>query len=106
MLNKELLMMGGAEELWTLQATFTGDSSIDLTLWDSTDKSHILWKGNPNTGTVTVRITPKSTLLLTHSVGRYGIITEDGCLVEDFAKHEIAITVYQIKASLEMVFRE
>lgn len=38
MLNKELLMMGGAEELWTLQLNFTGDSYIDLILWDSTDR--------------------------------------------------------------------
>lgn len=69
MLNKELLMIGGAEELWTLQLNFTGDSYIDLTLWDSTDQANILWKGNPNTDIVTIRIPPNSTLLLVSKRG-------------------------------------
>lgn len=105
MLNKELLMMGGAEELWTLQLNFTGDSYIDLILWDSTDQSHILWEGNPNTDIVTIRIPPKSTLLLTQSVGLYRVITEDGCIAEDYARREIAITVNQSEAYLEVLFR-
>ena len=104
MLNKELLMIGGAEELWTLQLNFTGDSFIDLTLWDSTDQANILWEGNPNTGIVTIRIPPKSTLLLTQSLGLYRVITEDGCIAEDYSRREIAITVYQSGAYLEMRF--
>ena len=105
MLNKELLMMGGAEELWTLQLNFTGDSYIDLILWDSTDQSHILWEGNPNTDIVTIRIPPKSTLLLTQSVGLYRVITEDGCTAKDYTRREIAITVNQSEAYLEVLFR-
>lgn len=105
MLNKELLMMGGAEELWTLQLNFTGDSYIDLILWDSTDQSHILWEGNPNTDIVTIRIPPKSTLLLTQSVGLYRVITEDGCIAEDYSRREITITVNQSEAYLEVFFR-
>lgn len=105
MLNKELLMVGDAEELWTLQLNFTGDSYIDLILWDSTDQTHILWEGNPNTDIVTIRIPPKSTLLLTQSVGLYRVITEDGCIAEDYSRREIAITVNQSEAYLEMFFR-
>ena len=105
MLNKDLLMMGGAEELWTLQLNFTGDSYIDLILWDSTDQTHILWEGNPNTDIVTIRIPPKSTLLLTQSVGLYRVITEDGCIAEDYSRREIAITVNQSEAYLEVLFR-
>lgn len=105
MLNKELLMVSGAEELWTLRLNFTGDSFIDLILWDSTDQTHILWEGNPNTDIVTIRIPPKSTLLLTQSVGHYRVITEDGCIAEDYSRREIAITVYQSGAYLEMLFR-
>lgn len=105
MLNKELLMIGGAEELWTLQLNFTGDSYIDLILWDSTDQTHILWEGNPNTDIVTIRIPPKSTLLLTQSVGLYRVITEDGCIAENYSRREIAITVNQSEAYLEMLFR-
>ena len=105
MLNKDLLMMGGAEELWTLQLNFTGDSYIDLILWDSTDQANILWEGNPNTDIVTIRIPPKSTLLLTQSVGLYRVITEDGCIAEDYSRREIAITVNQSEAYLEVLFR-
>lgn len=105
MLNKELLMIGGAEELWALQLNFTGDSYIDLTLWDSTDQANILWEGNPNTDIVTIRIPPKSTLLLTQSVGLYRVIIEDGCIVEDYSRREIAITVNQSEAYLEVLFR-
>lgn len=105
MLNKELLMTGGAEELWTLQLNFTGDSYIDLTLWGSIAQTHILWKGNPNTDIVTIRIPPKSTLLLTQSVGLYRVITEDGCTAEDYTRREIAITVNQSEAYLEVLFR-
>lgn len=105
MLNKELLMMGGAEELWTLRLNFTGDSYIDLILWDSIDQTHILWEGNPNTDIVTIRIPPKSTLLLTQSVGLYRVITEDGCIAEDYSRREIAITVNQSEAYLEVLFR-
>lgn len=105
MLNKELLMIGDAEELWTLQLNFTGDSYIELTLWDSTDKTHILWKGNANTDIVTIRTPPKSTLLLTQSVGIYRVITEDGCIAEDYSVRELAITVYQSEAYLEVLFR-
>ena len=104
MLNKELLMIGGAEELWTLRFKFTGDSFINLILWDSTDQSHILWEGNPNTDIVTIRIPPKSTLLLTQSVGVYSVITEDGCTAEDYSRREIAITVNQSEAYLEVLF--
>lgn len=105
MLNKELLMMGDAEELWTLQLNFTGDSSMVITLWDSTAQANILWRGNPNTDIVTIQIPPHSSLLLTFREGLSRVITEDGCIAEDYAKREIAITVYQSEAYLEMFFR-
>lgn len=105
MLNKELMMIGGAEEWWTLQLNITGDSYIDLTLWDSTDQANILWEGNPNTDIVTIRIPPKSTLLLTQSVGLYMVITEDGCIAEDYSIRELAITVNQSAAYLEVLFK-
>ena len=105
MLNKELLMMGDAEELWTLRFKFTGDSYIDIYLEDQTDLPRTLWEGNPSTDIVTIRIPPKSTLLLTQSVGLYRVITEDGCIVENYSRREIAITVNQSEAYLEVLFR-
>lgn len=99
MLNKELLMMGGAEELWILRFKFTGDSYIDLILQDS--NSQTLWNGHPSTDIVTVRVPPKSTLILSGIVGVYDTIIEDGCLVEG-GRHEIYITVFQSEAYLEL----
>lgn len=104
MLNKELLMMGGTEELWTLRLNFVGESFVDLILWDSTDQTHILWEGNPDSDIITIRIPPKSTLLLTRSVGIYEVITEDGCIAEDYSRREIAITVNQSEAYLKVYF--
>lgn len=104
MLNKELLMMGDAEELWTLRFKFTGDSYIHLTLWDSTAQTYVLWDGTPNEDIVTIRIPPKSTLLLRQNGGVYDVITEDGCIAEDYSRHEIAITVSQSEAYLELIF--
>lgn len=103
MLNKELMMIGGAEE-WTLQLNLTGDSYIDLTLVLNTNPPRILWQGIPDTGIVTVRIPPKSSLLLSQSVGLYRVITEDGCTVADYSRREIAITLLQSKAYLEIAF--
>lgn len=100
MLNKELLMMGDAEELWTLQFKFTGDSYINLILQDS--NSQTLWNGHPSTDTVTVRVPPKSTLILSGIAGVYYIIKEDGCLAEG-SMHEIYITVFQSEAYLELL---
>lgn len=105
MLNKELLMMGDAEELWTLRFKFTGDSYIHLTLWDSIEQTDVLWEGTPNEDIVTIRIPPKSTLLLYQRGGAYEVITEAGCIAEDHTPREIAITVYQSEAYLEMLFR-
>lgn len=99
MLNKELLMMGGAEELWTLQCKFTGDSYLDLILQDSNGQT--LWNGHPSTDIVAVRVPPKSTLILSGIVGVYDTIKEDGCLVEG-GRHEIYITVFQSEAYLEL----
>lgn len=104
MLNKELLMMGGAEELWTLRFKFTGDSYIDLYLEDQTDLPRTLWEGNPSTDIVTIRIPPKSTLLLTHTGGVYTSIHENGCITEYYSVHEIRITVFQSEAYLELEF--
>lgn len=105
MLNKELLMMGGAEELWTLRFKFTGDSYIHLTLWDSTDQTHILWEGNPSTDIVTVRVPPKSTpLIYTHATVVYNVLNENGCIVEFYDRHELTITLFQSEAYLEVEF--
>lgn len=100
-MNKELLMMGGAEELWTLQLNFTGDSFIDLILQDSNGQT--LWNGHPSTDIVTVRVPPKSTLKVSGVVGIYDTIKEDGCLVEG-GRHKIYITVFQSEAYLEVRF--
>ncbi len=99
MLNKKLLMMGGAEELWTLQCKIIGFPVIDLILQDS--NSQILWEGHPSNDIVTVRVPPKSTLILSRIAGLYDTIIEDGCLVER-GKHEIYITVFQSEAYLEL----
>lgn len=104
MLNKELLMIGGAEELWTLRFKFTGDSYIDLYIEDQTDLPRTLWEGNPSTDIVTIRIPPKSTLLLTHTGGVYTVINENGCTTEYYSRHEITITVFQSEAYLEIGF--
>lgn len=105
MLSKELLMMGTTgDELWTLRFKFTGDSYIDLYLEDQTDLPRTLWEGNPSTDIVTIRIPPKSTLLLTHTGGVYTIIYENGCITESYSGHEITITVFQSEAYLELGF--
>jgi hypothetical protein len=99
MLNKELLMMGGAEELWTLRFKFRGDSYINLILQDS--NSQTLWEGHPSDDIVTVRVPPKSTLILSGIVGVCDTIREDGCLVEE-ERHALNITVFQSEAYLEL----
>ena len=104
MLNKGLLMMGDAEELWSLRFKFTGDSYIDLCLEDQTDLPRTLWEGNPSTDIVTIRIPPKSTLLLLHTGGVYTSIHENGCITESYSVHEITITVVQSEADLELGF--
>ena len=104
MLNKELLMMGDAEELWTLQCVFTGDSYIKLELWGSDGR--LLWGGYPPTDTLTFRVPPdpKSLLLLHYSVGVHEYIREDGCIADSYNRREIEISVRQSKAYLEMNF--
>ena len=99
MLNKDLLMMGGAEELWTLQFKFTGDSYINLELWDS--NSQILWEGHPSDDIVTVRVPPKSTLILSGIVGIVDTLKADGCQVEE-GRHVVNITLLQSDAYLEL----
>lgn len=100
MLSKELLMMGGAEELWTLRFKFTGDGYLDLILQDSNGQT--LWNGHPSTDIVTIRIPPKSTLMLSGFVGVYDTIKTDGCLVEA-ERHIIYITLFQGEAYLELL---
>lgn len=103
MLNKELLMIGCAEELWTLQFKFTGDSYINLELWDPDGDT--IWEGTPSTGIETVQIPPKSTLrLYMRPSGAYNVLNENGCLVESLAVHLLQITVFQTKAYLEVHF--
>lgn len=99
MLNKKLLMMGGAEELWTLRFKFTGDSYIDLILQDS--NSQILWEGHPSDDIVTVRVPPKSTLRVSGIVGIVDILKADGCQVEE-GRHVVNITLLQSDAYLEL----
>jgi hypothetical protein len=100
MLNKELLMMGGAEELWTLRFKFTGDSYIDLILQDSNGQT--LWTGHPSTDIVTVRVPPKSILILSGIVGVVDTIKADGCRVEE-GRHVVNITLLQSDAYLELL---
>lgn len=108
MLNKELLMMGGlmmggAEEWWTLRFKFTGDSYINLELWDP--DGNIIWKGTPSTHIETVQIPPESTLMLyMRPSGAYNVLNENGCLVESSAVRRLEITVFQNKAYLEVHF--
>lgn len=103
MLNKELLMMGGAEELWTLQYKFTGDSYISLELLDPDGGT--IWAGTPSTDIKTVQIPPKSTLgLYMRPSGAYDVLNENGCLVESLDIRQLQITVFQNKAYLEVHF--
>lgn len=104
MLNKELLMMGDAEELWTLQCVFTGDSYIELKLQDSDGR--LLWKGYPPTDTLTFRVPPDPTrlLFLYYSVGVHEYVREDGCIADSYNRREIGISVRQSKAYLEINF--
>lgn len=104
MLNKELLMMGGAEELWTLQCVFTGDPSIKLKLQDSDGR--LLWEGYPPTDTLTFRVPPDPTrlLFLYYSIGVYEYIRRDGCITDYYNMRKIGISVRQSKAYLEMGF--
>lgn len=95
-------MMGSTEEFWTLQCGFTGDTDIHIVLRNSDMQT--LWKGNPSTDIVTVRVPPKSTLILSFSIGAYDVILEDGCLVESLSAHDLNITVFQSEAQLELRF--
>lgn len=100
MLNKELLMAGYADGMWTLRFKFKGDSYINLTLQHTF--GYTLWEGHPSDDIVTVRVPPKSNLILSGIVGVYDTIKEDGCLVEG-SRHEIYITVFQSEAYLELL---
>lgn len=106
MLNKDLLMMGDAEELWTLQCVFTGDTYIELKLQDSDGR--LLWKGYPPTDTLTFRVPPDPTrlLFLYYSVGGHKCRKETGCIADSYNKREIGISVHQSKAYLEIYFAE
>lgn len=97
MLNKELLMAGYADGMWTLRFKFTGDSYINLTLQHTF--GYTLWEGHPSDDIVTVRVPPES--ILTLSVGEYETIKVDGCRVEG-ARHEIDIILLQSDAYLEL----
>ena len=99
MLNKELLLMGDAEELWTLQCKFTGDSFLDLILQDSNNQT--LWNGHPSTDIVAVRVPPKSILILSGIVGIVDTLKADGCQVEE-GRHVVNITLLQSDAYLEL----
>lgn len=99
MLNKELLMMGDAEEWWSLQLKLTGDSYINLTLQHAF--GYTLWEGHPSDDIVTVRVPPESILILSGIVGVYDTIKVDGCRVEG-ARHEIDIILLQSDAYLEL----
>lgn len=104
MLNKDLLMMGDAEELWTLQCVFTGETFIELKLQDSDGR--LLWKGYPPTDTLTFRVPPDPTrlLFLYYSDGRHKCGKETGCIADSYKKREIEISVHQSKAYLEIYF--
>lgn len=103
MLNKELLMMGGAEELWTLQCVFDGDLYISLTLKDINE--NILWQGNPDISPINLKVPPNSTLRLSRNIGVYNIESSIGVSVEDIGIRELALTVLQNNAYLEAIFR-
>lgn len=99
MLNKELLMAGYADGMWTLRFKFTGDSYINLTLQHTF--GYTLWEGHPSDDIVTVRVPPESILILSGIVGVYDTIKVDGCRVEG-ARHDIDIILLQSDAYLEL----
>lgn len=104
MLNKELLMVGGTEDLWTLQFQFTGDSHLYMELYSNED---IVWYGYPSTfpNPEKVQVPPKSTLTLSLAVSAaYDILKEDGCLVESLDMRTLQITVFQSTAYLDVTF--
>ncbi|OLA92781.1 MAG: hypothetical protein BHW61_00300 [Sutterella sp. 63_29] len=103
MLNKELLMMGSAEGLWTLQCVLDGDLYISLTLKDINE--NILWQGNPDFIPIELKVPPNSTLRLSWDIGVYNIESSTGVSVEDIGTRELELTVLQNDAYLEAIFR-
>lgn len=99
MLNKELLMAGYADGMWTLRFKFTGDSYTNLTLQHTS--GYTLWEGHLSDDIVTVRVPPESILILSGIFGAYDTIKVDGCRVEG-ARHEIDIILLQSDAYLEL----
>lgn len=99
MLNKELLMAGYADGMWTLRFKFTGDSYVNLTLQHTF--GYTLWEGHLGDDIVTVQVPPESILILSGFVGACDTIKADGCRVEETG-HEIDIILLQSDAYLEL----
>lgn len=101
MLNKELLMAGYADEMWTLRFKCTGDYDINLTLQHTF--GYTLWEGHTNDDIVTVRVPPESILTLLSDIsGVYDTIKVDGCRVEKVSSRAIDIILLQSDAYLEL----
>ena len=102
MLNKELLMMGGAEGLWTLQCVFTGEPSVGLILYGPTGE--MLWDGNPITDILEFQVPAKSTLRLWGDFSKWYPTREQGCTTFQIDARHIEITLHQSSAYLELDF--
>lgn len=100
MLNKELMMMGGAEELWTAFFRLHGDSGVMITI--KHQDGSILWEGElPIPSGKRLYFPPKSSLSLSWNVGVCDVQIEDGILSETVGIRELELTVFKDDAYLE-----
>lgn len=103
MLNKELLI-GGAEELWTMQFYPIGDIDVQITL--ALQDGSIVWEGSPGHTIMTLHVPQQSVLRLTwgDGVGVAEITLHNGILVEHVDKREIACYIQRDNTYLEVRF--
>lgn len=102
MLNKDLLMMGGAEELWTMQFYLIGDTYVQITL--ALQDESMAWEGIPGHTIMTLHVPQQSVLRLTFAVGVAEITLHNGILVEHVGIREIACHIQRDNAYLEVRF--
>ena len=103
MLNKELLMIGGTEELWTMQFYPIGDTYVQITL--ALQDGSIVWEGSPGHTIMTLHVPQQSVLRLTWAVGVAEITLHNGILVEHVGIREIACHIQRDNTYLEVLFR-
>lgn len=102
MLNKELLMMCGAEELWTMQFYPIGDAYVQITL--ALQDGSIVWEGSAGHTIITLHVPQQSVLRLTWAVGIAEITLHNGILVENVGIREKDCHIQRDNSYLEARF--